>query len=174
VHVQAHEFVARHVHELDGGSVLEIGSLDVNGTVRDLFPRCRSYHGIDVVDGPGVDEVADAADWSRPKSFDVVVTTEVLEHAPRWRDVLTNAWCSLVDGGRLVMTCATDPRAPHSAVDGWEVRAGEWYENVAPAAVIELVTDFDPVAWQLEIALDRGDLYLCADKRAADVTSRRS
>jgi hypothetical protein len=176
VHVQAYEFVSRHVRSLGTGSVLEIGSLDVNGGVRDLFRDCRAYHGIDVVEGPGVDEVADAADWSRPDAFDVVVSTEVLEHAPRWPNVLTNAWCSLAAGGRLVMTCATDPRPPHSAIDGWDVRPGEWYENVPPAAVIELISRFAPSTWQLEVALDRGDLYLRADKPVdpSAVTSRRS
>jgi SAM-dependent methyltransferase len=168
VHAQAHEFVARHAADVGDASVLEIGSLDVNGSVRGLFSGCRVYHGIDVAAGAGVDEVADAADWRRVGAFDVVVSTEVLEHTPRWRDVLTNAWSSLAPGGRLLVTCATDPRAPHSAVDGWEVRPGEWYANVPPAAVIALITRLGPASWQLEVARDRGDLYLRADRPLAE------
>jgi SAM-dependent methyltransferase len=144
--------------------VLEIGSLDVNGSVRPLFAAAEHYHGLDISPGPGVDEVANAADWRSPPCFDVVVSTEVLEHAPRWRDVVVNAWDALADGGILLLTCATDPRPPHSAVDGWDVRPGEWYANVAPRELITLVRSFGPVRWTLEVALDRGDLFLRANK----------
>jgi hypothetical protein len=166
VHVQAYDFIERHAASLRPTRVLEIGSLDVNGSVRPLFPTAKQYHGIDIAPGPGVDEVADAADWHASTLFDVVVSTEVLEHAPRWRDVVTNAWNALGAHGVLLMTCATVPRAPHSAIDGWEVRPDEWYENVAPADVLALTRTFDPATWQMEVALDRGDLYFRLDKPA--------
>jgi SAM-dependent methyltransferase len=169
MHVQAYEFVQRHAPGGRGLAVLEIGSLDVNGGVRDLFDEVVHYHGVDVVDGPGVDEVADAAEWRATRTYDVVVSTEVLEHAPRWRDVITNAWDALAPGGRLIVTCATDPRPPHSAVDGWDLRPGEWYGNVPSEDVIELVRRFAPAAWQLETARDRGDLFLRVDRRSHDV-----
>jgi SAM-dependent methyltransferase len=163
VHVQAHEFIARHAATVEPRTVLEIGSLDVNGSVRPLFPNAN-YHGLDVVEGPGVDEVADAADWRTSTQFDLVISTEVLEHAARWRDVVTNAWGALAPGGSLLMTCATDPRPPHSAVDGWELRPGEWYANVGPGEVTELARSLCPACWQVEVALDRGDLYFRIDK----------
>jgi hypothetical protein len=164
VHVQAFDFVARHAAGLRPDAVLEIGSLDVNGGVRTLFPSAKQYHGIDIAPGPGVDEVADAADWQASTLFDVVVSTEVLEHAPQWRDVVTNAWNALLAGGVLIMTCATDPRPPHSAIDGWDVRPGEWYANVSSADAIDLIRSFAPAMWTFEVALDRGDLYFRVDK----------
>jgi SAM-dependent methyltransferase len=166
MHVQALEFVTRHVSGLTPGRVLEIGSLDINGSVRPLFPTARRYHGIDLAPGSGVDEVADAADWRAPGEFDVVVSTEVLEHAPRWADILANAWEAVAPGGRLLMTCATDPRPAHSAVDGWALREGEWYRNVPAAEVRALLDEWSVGCWALEVATDRGDLYLRADKPA--------
>lgn len=166
MHEQAYAFVARSVAGRPAGRVLEIGSHDVNGSVRPLFPSAERYHGIDLSPGPGVDEVADAADWEPDGTYDVVVSTEVLEHAPRWRDVLGTAWRALGPGGRLVVTCATDPRPPHSAVDGWALRPGEWYANVPPAEVRVLVAGWGASPWAVEVALDRGDLYLRADKPA--------
>jgi SAM-dependent methyltransferase len=163
VHVQAYDFVARHA-TADPVDVLEIGSCDVNGSVRPLFPAATRYHGLDIVAGPGVDEVADAADWHAPGAFDVVVSTEVLEHAPRWRDVVRNAWEALRPGGVLVLTCATEPRPAHSAIDGWEVRAGEHYANVEPDEVLELLAHLGCRSWTLETHGDRGDLYLDARK----------
>lgn len=164
MHVQAFDFVARHAATITPAAVLEIGSLDVNGGVRSLFENASHYHGIDVTDGPGVDEVADGADWQPTRQFDVVVSTEVLEHAPRWRDVVRNAWAAVVGGGTCIITCATEPREPHSAVDGWEVREGEWYANVAARDMVALVRELGARSWVVEVARDRGDLYVRADK----------
>lgn len=161
MHVQAYDFVSRYATDA-AVDVLEIGSHDVNGSVRPLFPRARRFHGIDIAPGPGVDEVADAADWHAPASFDVVVSTEVLEHAPRWEAIVANAWEARRPGGVLVLTCATDPRAPHSAVDGWAVRPGEHYGNVDPEALRALIESLGSRSWTIEVHRDRGDLYLAA------------
>ena len=146
-------------------SVLDVGA--GKGFWRDALasshPRV-AYHGIDIAPGPGVDEVADAAEWRAAETFDVVVSTEVLEHAPRWRDVVQNAWHALAPGGVLLLTWATDPRPEHSAVDGWGLRDGEWYANVAASEAIAFVRGVDPRRWLAEVGVDRGDLYIRADK----------
>jgi 2-polyprenyl-3-methyl-5-hydroxy-6-metoxy-1,4-benzoquinol methylase len=112
-----------------------------------------------------VDEVADGADWRPPRTYDAVVSTEVLEHAPRWRDVVRNAWAAVADGGTCIITCATEPRAPHSAVDGWDLREDEWYANVDAHDMVALVRELGSRSWIVEVARDRGDLYVRADKR---------
>ncbi len=161
MHQQALDFVTAQSRGLTARSVLEIGSLDINGSVRPVFTSAVTYHGLDLVAGDGVDEVADAATWDPgSRRFDVVVSAEVLEHAPAWREVLDTAWRALEPGGTLLMTCATDPRPPHSAVDGWDVRDGEWYRNVPAAEVRALVTEWGATSWAIEVHRDRGDLYL--------------
>lgn len=145
-------------------SVLEVGSLDINGSVRPLLTSAEHYHGLDLVPGPGVDEVADAARWEPPRRYDVVACAEVLEHAPAWRRIMAMMWSAVAPGGVMLMTCATDPRPPHSAVDGWDVRDGEHYANVVPQEVLGLVRDWGATAWSMQVALDRGDLYLRVDR----------
>lgn len=108
--------------------VIEFGALDINGGVRDLFPFAR-WHGIDVVPGPGVDEVADAATWTGEPA-DLVICCEVFEHTAAWPAIVANAAWHCKEGGRVVFTAAGPSRAPHSAVDGGQVRPGEWYQNV--------------------------------------------
>ena len=45
---------AQYPHFFRGARVLEVGSLDINGSVRDLFSDC-DYTGVDLALGPGVD-----------------------------------------------------------------------------------------------------------------------
>lgn len=115
-------------------SVLEFGSRDVNGSARSLFPQAR-YTGVDIAPGPGVDVVCDAADWPEVNGddgFDLVICTEVLEHTPRWQEIIGAAFYALRNGGRFFVTCASVPREPHSAVDGGPLHDGEYYQNVDP------------------------------------------
>lgn len=81
---------------LAGKDTLEVGSLDVNGSVRSLFSG--KYIGIDMREGPGVDVVgaADALPFGAGL-FDVVVSTEMLEHDP-------SPWLSLAEMGRVLKT----------------------------------------------------------------------
>lgn len=163
MHHQAYEFVAANAPRIAHTRVLEVGSLDINGSVRPLFGAAERYWGLDLVAGPGVDEVADAAHWSPGDDrYDVVVCCEVLEHAPAWEAVLGTCWGALEPGGTLLMTCACDPRPPHSAVDGMDVRDGEHYRNVGAADVVALVRSWGCTDWSVEAHLDRGDCYLRA------------
>jgi len=65
-----------------GLRVLDIGSLDVNGSYRPLVERFEmEYVGIDAEAGPNVDRVASA--YSLPRDigeFDVVLSGQTLEH----------------------------------------------------------------------------------------------
>ena len=130
MHNAAWAFVAGAVSpENVTGDVLEVGSRDVNGTVRGLFKNASSYLGIDLFPGGGVDQVADGADCDLGRKFDVVVCCEVLEHARRPGAVVANSLRHLRKGGKLVITCAGPTRVPHSN-DGGALRDGEHYRNV--------------------------------------------
>lgn len=120
--------------------VLEIGSLDINGTVRKLFSSC-DYIGLDVGAGPGVDVVCQGQEYDGPdSSFDTVISCEVMEHNPYWSKTMTNMVRMTKPGGLVVMTCASTARREHgttrtSAQDsplsvgiGWE-----YYKNLAAA-----------------------------------------
>lgn len=114
---------------------LEVGSLDVNGAIRHFFPWANTYTGLDITDGPGVDVVADAATWKPDRVYDVVVSTEVLEHAPRWRDIVATMYAALRPGGVFVLTCATTGRGPHNAHGAATIDLeDEYYGNVAMAS----------------------------------------
>lgn len=93
--------------------VLEIGSLDINGSVRQHFEMC-DHIGIDVAPGPGVDIVCQGQEFAAPdSSFDVVISCEVMEHNPYWKETFQNMIRLCKPGGLVLMTCATVGRPEH-------------------------------------------------------------
>lgn len=94
-----------------GVSVLEVGSLNINGTVRDFFTDC-DYLGADVAPGRDVDLVAQGQDLDFPdRHFDTVISAECLEHNPHWAETFANM--VRMSSGLVVMTCATTGRGEH-------------------------------------------------------------
>ena len=92
-------------------SVLEIGSLNINGTIRDFFDA-REYVGVDVAPGAGVDVVAEGQNLTyADRSFDVTVSAECFEHNPFWLETFEN----MVRMSRrwVVFTCASEGRPEH-------------------------------------------------------------
>lgn len=96
-----------------GRHVLEIGSLDINGTIRSYFTGC-GYTGIDVGAGPGVDLVCQGQDYNAPPaSCDVVISCEVMEHNPYWKETFENMVRLCRPAGLVIMTCASAGRPEH-------------------------------------------------------------
>jgi SAM-dependent methyltransferase len=111
MHQTVHEFVRRNLteEEVAGKKVLEVGSLNVNGSVREYLTGLRpaEYVGVDMRPGPGVDFVCKAEDvsrfWTRGY-FDVVISTEMLEHVLHWREAVTAMKHMVAPGGILMLT----------------------------------------------------------------------
>lgn len=130
MHAKALDFVRRTVQARGPfDSVLEIGSYNVNGGVRSLFPGVP-YWGIDSRPGPGVDEVADGSAWVPRRAHGCVVCTEVLEHAPDPAAVIRTAFAALRPGGVLILTAASEHRAPHGCNGDSVVPPGEHYAGI--------------------------------------------
>ncbi len=92
-----------------GREVLEVGSLDVNGSLRAFAEALgpSRYVGVDIEMGSGVDIVLDAqhlVEHFGNESFDLVVTTEMLEHVRDWQTVVSNLKRVLRPWGVLLLT----------------------------------------------------------------------
>ena len=93
--------------------VLEIGSLNINGTARDFFKDC-DYIGVDVVDGNGVDLVGIAHELDLGDDYDVIVSCESMEHDPNLDRTIQKIKACLKKGGLLVGTAAGINRYYHT------------------------------------------------------------
>lgn len=164
MHAEARDFVARVLGELPARrTVIEFGARNVNGAVRDLLGDAV-YLGVDRLPGIGVDVVCDAADFNVRGHIDTVLCLEVLEHAANAAALVANAGRILEPGGVFIATMATDPRAPHSALDGGRLASSEFYHNVTLGELADWVTAAGLRAGTYECHSDRGDLYVWAVK----------
>jgi SAM-dependent methyltransferase len=95
--------------DVTGKKVVEAGAFDVNGSVRGHTEALQpaSYTGTDMRAGPGVDLVCLAEDLPAElgeDSADVVISTEMLEHAADWQAAVRGMITLLAPGGLLVLT----------------------------------------------------------------------
>jgi hypothetical protein len=139
-HRQQQEFVASvrtmFPFHFQGRRVLDVGSMDVNGTTRPLFLG-GSYLGIDLYPGKGVDRVCPA--WEVEGEFDVVISCECLEHDETWVRTLGAMEARVARGGLLIVTCAGPGRGEHGTRKHPQkgmVCETDYYKNLAPCDLL--------------------------------------
>lgn len=137
MHAECFQYVSQFATN-DPIEIIEIGSLDINGSSRCLFPGATSYIGLDLQEGPGVDWIGDAATYQPDLPVDLVICTEVLEHAANWRELIRVGASWLKTDGRMLITCAGYGRRKHSHHrDRRPLADGEHYANLTPDEVAD-------------------------------------
>lgn len=99
-----------------GKIVWEIGSRNVNGTVRVFFSQC-DYTGFDLGYGPCVDVVEHFANVSRVTVPDTIISCEALEHDKNWVETIHAMIDCLDDQGLLIITAGGPGRPEHGTRD---------------------------------------------------------
>lgn len=170
-HLQQQNFVRKLrelvPHYFENKKVLEIGSLDINGSLREFFTNC-DYCGLDVGEGKGVDIVCEGQKYDAPdESYDVVCSAECFEHNPYWFETFMNMIRLGKNDGLFFFTCATDGRPEHgtsktSSLDSpLTVKIGwEYYRNLVEkdfTSRVNLKDYFSEFYW--EINHENHDLY---------------
>jgi hypothetical protein len=135
-----------------------------------LFFRDCDYTGIDLQLGPGVDIACRGHEYDA-EPFDVVVSTECLEHDEFWPQTVANMVRLTKPCGLVVITCATIGRPEHGThrcrPQDTPVSARGYYrkltiEDLAPHMGLD---DFSACAF--EVNRQACDLYFAGFKAAA-------
>ena len=105
--------------EIRGKRVIEVGSCNVNGSLRSLIELWKpaEYIGIDISSGPCVDVICNAENIVEkfgPGSFDVVISAELLEHTKNWRTVISNIKNICKPDGLILITTRSQGFAYHA------------------------------------------------------------
>jgi hypothetical protein len=133
--------------EILSKTVLEVGSYNVNGTPREVIGSLGAscYVGVDSQPGPCVDRVVSANELIKTfgeESFDVVISTEMLEHVRDWRMVVTQMKGVTKVGGLLVITTRS-PGFPYHAYpeDHWRFTISDFQSIFQDMAIMTLKPD---------------------------------
>ncbi len=149
-HPQQAEFFgsvrARYPAGFQGARVLEVGSLDINGSVRELFSGC-DYTGVDLQLGPGVDLACPGHLLEFPSGhFDTVISAECFEHNPFWRETFANMMRMCRPGGLVLVSCASTGRKEHGTTrtnpdaSPFTVQARwDYYRNLTPSLLTRCI-----------------------------------
>lgn len=155
-------------------TVLDIGSLDINGSNKEFFDDCE-YTGLDLAEGKNVDVISFAHEYHPEEPFDVVVSTEVFEHDYYFPQTLSHCIELTKSGGLFFFSAAGPERAEHgtkrttpndspftSFIEGQE----NYYKNITLEWVHELV-DLDATFSEWDMAYGRkdNDIYFWGIKK---------
>lgn len=128
--------------DVKGRRVLEVGSYDVNGSVRPIIQAFgpKSYVGVDMSAGPGVDRVVGATELVETfgaESFDIVISTEMLEHVVEWKPVIVELVNVLAPDGLLVLT-TRGPGFPYHPypIDTWRYTVDAMQQILVAAGLV--------------------------------------
>lgn len=102
-------------------SVCDVGSLDINGSYRFLFPDHR-YTGIDITLGSNVDVVVESYNYPfRDETFDVVISGSTLEHVKDTHKWIIELKRILKKGGWICIIAPSMYMHHPYSVDCWRV-----------------------------------------------------
>jgi len=154
MHSSVMDFVKRviAVEDVANKAVLEVGSFDVNGSVRPYLQSLQptTYVGVDMRKGPGVDMIVDCERLSIEMgldAWDVVVSTEMLEHAQNWRTCMRQMAAAVRPGGLLLVTTRSPGFPRHSYPnDYWRFTWGDMGRIAKGLRMDAVVVEDDPQA----------------------------
>lgn len=135
--------------EIQGKKVLEVGSYNVNGGLRPLIESWypSEYWGVDIVEGPGVDLVCPAENLINEfgkESFDLVISTEMLEHVKDWKTVINNLKCVCKKGGLLILTTRSYGYPYHpSPTDFWRFEKSDMRLIFSDFEILKIEDDIE-------------------------------
>ena len=117
-------------------NIVEIGSSDLNGSVRKYFKKESLYFGVDLHPGKGVDSIIPGELLQLPTSWaDITISTECFEHARNWKEILLNMIRITKHDGLVFLTFAGIGRNTHGTIDchDWASKStNDYYSNLSP------------------------------------------
>jgi len=151
-HVAVIEFFIDNIkiEEFKGKRILEVGSRYVNGSVRPLiekFAHPKEYIGVDIESGKYVDIMLPAeklVEYFGEEAFDIVISTELLEHVKDWRLAIINMKRVLKRGGYVYITTRSYGFPYHAyPYDFWRYEAEDMQKIFSDFEILKLIRDHE-------------------------------
>lgn len=114
-------FFEAYCNKLNGATVVDLGSQNVNGSLKDVCPSNLKYIGVDFVEGKGVDVVLDDP-YNLPfeeGSIDIVVCSSCFEHSDFFWVAFNEILRVLKPSGLLYLNVPSNGYIHRYPVDCW-------------------------------------------------------
>ena len=141
-------WVAKHISpkEIKGKKILEVGSFDVNGSVRPIIELLEpaEYVGTDMRSGPGVDVICAAeqlVDKFGKDRFDIVVSANTLEHVKEWKKAISNIKNVCKPDGTILIIVPSKWPFHEYPYDYWRFNSGDISQIFADCSILSLEED---------------------------------
>lgn len=129
--------------DLANSAILEIGSYNVNGALRDHAAPTTKYVGVDMEQGPGVDLVVTPGEALpfEDESFDLVMASSVFEHDPCFWKTFLEMCRTVRTGGYIYISAPSNGTFHRYPRDHWRFYpdCGEAFVAWAAAHDIEVL-----------------------------------
>lgn len=167
---------AANTRLIQDARILEVGSYDVNGSIRAIFAAAREYVGVDLTEGPGVDLVAFGHEVDHPTgAYDITISGECFEHDPHWAETFANMARLTRSGGLMAFTCASTGRPEHGTVrtdltlsPGTQAQGLDYYRNLTASDFEQLALSEWFSTWRFWYLPTSFDLYFSGVRAGAE------
>jgi SAM-dependent methyltransferase len=153
---------------ISGKSVLEVGSYDRgDDSIRQILEPLGPgrYVGVDLEMGPGVDEAVNALELTEhfgESAFDVVISTEMIEHIENWRRAVSKLKRVVAPNGKLVVTTRSRGFHLHAyPSDWWRYEKGDFEAIFSDFESV--VVECDPLAPGVFVSAVKPELFIERD-----------
>lgn len=160
------KFVNRFLLRRTYLSILDVGSMDINGTYRALFKRPGwTYEGCDMEAGPNVDIVLEKPyDWTTiaPERYDVVVSGQSFEHIEYIWITISEIARVLKPGGLACIIAPSSGPEHKFPFDCWRIYPDGFrtLAKYAGLAEVEATTDWhSPSIWHDSVLIAQKPYY---------------
>ena len=151
--------------------VLDVGSLDINGNNKELFEECE-YVGLDVIEGDNVDVISVAHQYEPDELFNVVLSTNALEHDIHYEltikkmiDLLKPKGFIFVSAGYKYKIHGTLKHGPeNSGTSKMKRKWANYYKNLTIKDIINIV-NFEEIFKEFYIGIAGKDLRFWGIKK---------
>ena len=100
------------------GSILDVGSKDVNGSLRSIAPKNSIYVGMDQESGKGVDVISNRFPF-KDESFDCIISSSCFEHDPMFWVTFIGCCRVLKPEGFIYINAPSNGPVHNHPVDCW-------------------------------------------------------
>jgi len=159
----AKDFYQKYCNNIESKTVLDIGSCDVNGTMKPIFSKAKKYTGLDQCVGKNVDVVGSSHDLPfNDETYDIIISSSCFEHDDMfWVTFLEMCRVLKANGLIYILAPSSGPYHAHP-VDNWRFYKDSWNalskwakRNNYNIEVVDSIVDQNGGIWHDSIGIYR-------------------